>query len=137
MAAMDREARLARVLRWGLGIYFVAIGIMHFVVPSGLPGPLDWMYDLNDTTHYIAGTAEILGGLGLTLPFATGIQPRLTPLAAAGLTLIMAMAIVWHATRSEWVQIGNNLVIGGVLGYVSVTTWRLVGAESSGRRLEP
>ena len=46
------------------GIYFVVVGVMHFVVPEGLPGPMEWMYDLSDTLHVISGTAEILGGLG-------------------------------------------------------------------------
>ena len=35
------------------------------------------------------GWAEALGGLGLVLPGLTGIQPRLTPLAALGLVIIM------------------------------------------------
>lgn len=35
------------------------------------------------------GVAEVLGGLGLILPGLTGIRPGLTPLAAAGLVVIM------------------------------------------------
>ena len=35
------------------------------------------------------GVAEFLGGLGLILPGLTGIRPGLTPLAAAGLVIIM------------------------------------------------
>ena len=35
------------------------------------------------------GVAEVLGGLGLVLPGLTGIRPGLTPLAAAGLVIIM------------------------------------------------
>ena len=40
------------------------------------------------------GVAEVLGGLGLVLPGLTGIRPRLTPLAAAGLVIIMIGATV-------------------------------------------
>ena len=34
------------VLQVFLGIYFLAIGIMHFVIPPGLPAQMSWMYDL-------------------------------------------------------------------------------------------
>ena len=77
------------VLQWVFGIYFVAIGIMHFIVPDGLPVLMEWMYELDDTMHVIVGIAEILGGLGLILPSLTGIRPELTVYAAAGLVLIM------------------------------------------------
>ena len=38
----------------------------------------------------VVGISEVAGGLGLVLPWATGIVPVLTPLAALGLALIMA-----------------------------------------------
>jgi uncharacterized membrane protein len=56
------------VVQAGLGIYFVAIGLMHFSVPEGLPDQMARMYDLPTWLHVASGTAEILGGLGLVLP---------------------------------------------------------------------
>jgi len=38
------------------------------------------------------GVVEVLGGLGLVLPGLTGIAPILTPLAAAGLVIVMITA---------------------------------------------
>ena len=38
------------------------------------------------------GVCEVLGGLGLIFPVLLGIKPRLTPLAAAGLAIIMICA---------------------------------------------
>jgi uncharacterized membrane protein YphA (DoxX/SURF4 family) len=40
------------------------------------------------------GACEILGALGLVLPGLFGVQRRLTPLAAAGLVIIMIGAVV-------------------------------------------
>ena len=40
------------------------------------------------------GVAEVCGALGLVLPWALSIQPRLTPLAAGGLVIIMIGATV-------------------------------------------
>jgi hypothetical protein len=78
---------------WGLqivlGVFLILVGIAHFVVPGGLPGPLSWMYELPDALHVISGTADILGGLGLILPGLSRIQPELTVWAAAGLLIVL------------------------------------------------
>ncbi len=76
-----------------LGLLFIFSGVMKFVMsvaqmneqaPVFLPGIF---------LHFI-GVCEILGGLGLILPSALRIEPRLTPLAAAGLAIITAGATV-------------------------------------------
>jgi uncharacterized membrane protein YphA (DoxX/SURF4 family) len=43
---------------------------------------------------YFIGICEILGGIGLIVPWATGIMPKLTPIAAIGLVIIMIGATV-------------------------------------------
>jgi uncharacterized membrane protein len=70
------------VLQVVLGLYFVSIGVMHFIIPPNLPAPMQWMYELPTWLHVVSGLAEFLGGLGLILPGVTRIQTRLTPLAA-------------------------------------------------------
>lgn len=116
---MEKRNRTLWILQWVFGIYFVLVGITHFIVPEGLPGPMSWMYDLSDTLHLVSGTAEILGGLGLILPGLTKIQPRLTVLAALGLIAVMIGAITWHASRGEGQQIAQNIVLAAVLGYLA------------------
>jgi putative oxidoreductase len=116
--------RTTWVLQIVLGIYFVAIGVMHFVVPEGLPDQLGWMYDLPTWAHWVSGIAEILGGLGLILPGLTGIRPELTPLAAAGLALVMLLAAVYHLTRGEMTNIGMNLLMVALLSFVAWVRWR-------------
>lgn len=98
------------ILQVFLGVYFIFVGINHFIVPDGLPSMMDWMYELSDTTHAIAGTAEILGGLGLLLPSITRIRPELTIYAAIGLIGVMVAAVVWHLTRSEAPSIATNVL---------------------------
>src|SRR3712207_8176996 len=46
-------------------------------------------------------SAEILAAFGLVLPGSTGLLPWLTPLAAAGQTIIMGGAVVFHLSRRE------------------------------------
>lgn len=107
------------ILQVVLGVYFVAIGVMHFIVPDGLPAVMSWMYDLSDTLHAISGVAEILGGLGLILPAVTGIRTELVPLAAAGLMLVMAGAVIYHLGRGEMANIFTNIVLIALLGFVA------------------
>lgn len=115
--------RRVAIFRWVFGIYFLFVGVMHFIVPDGLPGPMSWMYELSDTVHYLAGTAEVLGGLGLILPRLTGIVPRLSSLAAAGLTVVMIGALAWHVGRGEPALAVTNAIVAAMLAYVAVSEW--------------
>ena len=65
----------------------LATPLDEMVAQSGLPGAL----------ILFIGVAEVLGALGLILPGLLRIRPALTPLAAAGLTLIMIGATVLTA----------------------------------------
>ncbi|MGB9359319.1 MAG: DoxX family protein [Acidimicrobiia bacterium] len=113
------------VLQWVFGIYFIAIGVMHFSVPDGLPAMMEWMYQLDDTMHVVAGIAEILGGVGLILPSVTRIQPQLSVYAAAGLVLVMAGAVVFHANRGEGASIATNVIVGALMVFVAYGRWKI------------
>ena len=49
----------------------------------------------------IAGITELLGALGLILPSALRIQPRLTPIVASLLALQVGLAVVVHLVMGE------------------------------------
>ena len=72
------------------------------------------------------GAVEILGAIGLILPSLLRIRPGLTPLAAAGLVIIMIGAVV--ITFVGGVNVGLA-VIPGVTGllaaFVAWGRWRL------------
>ncbi|HVR33715.1 MAG TPA: DoxX family protein [Acidimicrobiia bacterium] len=123
--------RLLWLLQVVFGLYFVAIGVMHFVLPDGLPEAMSWMYDLPDTLHVVSGTAEILGGLGLILPGLTHIRPELTWMAAFGLAIVMLGAAVWHIGRGEYVQMALNVVTLAVLVFIGYGRLRLHPLRSS------
>ncbi|MDH3500260.1 MAG: DoxX family protein [Acidimicrobiia bacterium] len=112
------------VLQIVFGVYFVIVGVLHFILPDGLPGAMDWMYDLSDGLHVVSGTAEILGGLGLILPGVTGIRPDLTSLAAGGLVIVMLGAAIWHLDRGEPANVAQNLIIGAILAGIAYGRWR-------------
>lgn len=107
------------ILQILFGLYFVAIGIMHFIVPPGLPAMMSWMYDLSPWLHWFSGIAEILGGLGLILPGIFRIQTRLVPLAAEGLALVMVGAVIYHITRGEYQNIAFNLFLIAIMAFIA------------------
>jgi uncharacterized membrane protein len=72
---------------------------------------LPWTRDFSAGTIRLIGAAEVLGGLGVVLPAATGIAPVLTPLAATGLAVIMVLAAITHARRKEPTAIGANAIL--------------------------
>lgn len=117
--------KLLWLLQIVIGAYFILTGLMHFVVPPGLPAQMAWMYDLPAGIHYVSGTAEVLGGLGLVLPGLLRTNVGLTPLAALGLVLIMVGAGAWHITRGEYVNLVMNLVLGGIAAFIGYSRWRL------------
>ena len=107
------------VLQVVLGVYFVAVGVIHFTLPQGLPPMMAWMYELPAPAHYLSGSAEILGGLGLILPGLFRVRPQLTPLAAIGLASVMVLATIWHITRGEPANVISNLVLAGLVALIA------------------
>jgi len=50
----------------------------------------------------ILGVLELLGCIGIIMPWLTGIAPVLTPAAASGYCLIMVAGIINHIMRKEY-----------------------------------
>jgi uncharacterized membrane protein len=113
------------VLQVLLGIYFLFVGVNHFIIPPGLPAAMSWMYELSPALHWISGIAEILGGLGLILPGLVRRYTFLTPLAALGLVLVMIGAAIFHITRGEVQNIGMNVVLALLMAFVAYGRWKL------------
>ena len=71
------------------------------------------------------GVAEIAGALGLVLPWLLGIKPGLTPLAAAGLTIIMIGATA-ITTATMGLAMGLiPLTVGSLVAFVAYSRWRV------------
>jgi len=57
------------------------------------------------------GTSEILGSVGLILPWWLRIMPVLTPFAAIGLAIIMMLAAARHKYLHEPKNVRNNIIL--------------------------
>lgn len=65
------------------------------------------------------GITELLAAVGLILPALLRIRPGLTPLAAAGLALIMVLAAGFHLFRGEYMLILANAVYFGIAVFIA------------------
>jgi uncharacterized membrane protein YphA (DoxX/SURF4 family) len=114
-----------------LALLFVFAGGMKLVLPlDQLAGPVP----LPGAFIRFIGVAELLGGLGLILPAALRIRPGLTPLAAAGLVVIMIGAVVITLIGAQPGGAVISLVVGLLAAFVGYGRWRLAPIHSSSRR---
>jgi hypothetical protein len=92
-------SRKISALLWTVQILLAALflfaGGMKLVVPIAA---LEAQSGMSGEFLRFIGLAEFLGALGLVLPGLSGIRPRLTPLAAAGLVIIMIGATALTAS---------------------------------------
>jgi uncharacterized membrane protein len=103
-----------------LAAVFLLVGWTHAAEPievAIMRAP--WVASLPVPLVRFIGVVELAGALGLFLPAATRILPRLTPLAAVGLATMMALAVPFHLVRSETVAIVFNLVLGSLAAFVA------------------
>ena len=113
------------ILQGVLAVIFAVAGVTHFLPPEGLPEAMRGVAEMPAGVPYFIGAVEILAVLGLILPGLTGIQTRLTPLASAGLILVMVGAIVWHAQREEFPNIVLNVILAVIAAFVAYGRWRV------------
>src|SRR5262249_19582777 len=102
-----------------LALAFGAAGFMKITQPrEKLQTNMKWVEDFAPTTIKGIGTLEVLAAIGLILPWLTGIVPVLTPLAAAGLILVMFGAFYTHLRRHETPVAVANVVLLGLAAFV-------------------
>jgi uncharacterized membrane protein YphA (DoxX/SURF4 family) len=130
MQPTNRRNRRKTILLWTaqtlLAALFLVAGIAKLTMPvdaleaqSGMPGVF---------LQFIA-VCELLGAAGLILPGVFRIHEGLTPLAAAGLTIIMAGAVTTSVASIGMAAAIGPLVIGIVAATVAHARWDLTHAS--------
>ena len=105
-----------------LALLFIWGGAMKLVMPlEKLAGPVA----LPGLFLRFIGVVELLGGLGLILPAALRIKPMLTPLAAAGLVIVMIGATVITLMGGLGPMALIPLVTGLLAAFIAYGRWRL------------
>lgn len=103
---------------------FGAAGFTKVSQPlESLSGMMPWVNDVPALLVRFIGIAEIAGALGLVLPSATKIQPKLTAWAGVGLAIVMLLAAIFHASRGEMGNILPAVVLGALAAFVAWGRW--------------
>ena len=99
------------------GAMFTLAGIMKSTqAKEKLAKNMPWVNDYSAAQVKLIGVSELLGGIGLLLPWYLGIAPILTPIAAVALALVMVLAAIYHFNHKEYPGIGVNFFLfAGVL----------------------
>ena len=110
------------ILQVLLALAFLAHGIMFLVPPPDIAVLMNEM--LPRWFQLFLGVAEVLAGVGLTLPGLTRIQPWLVPAAAAGVMVVMVAATILHLVRSEFGSAGITFLLLLMATFVADGRWR-------------
>ena len=74
--------------------------VQHLADRAAVPDP-----------RWTVGLVEILGALGVILPWLTGIAPILTPIASIGLAVVQIGALRVHLVRNERRPLPANVLL--------------------------
>ena len=107
-----------------LAALFLFAGGMKLIMPieemtKQMPLPLPGWFLL------FTGVVEVLGAVGLILPWLLRIRLGLTPLAAAGLVIVMIGATAYTLAAGDIASALMPLVVGILCGFVAYGRWRL------------
>ncbi|HEX8699267.1 MAG TPA: DoxX family protein [Myxococcaceae bacterium] len=103
-----------------LALAFFGAGSFKLFTPiAELAQQMAWVSTMPEGLVRFIGASELAGALGLLLPALTRIKPGLTPLAAAGLTVVMLLAAPFHLSRGEGGAIVPNLILGALAAFVA------------------
>ena len=84
-----------------------------------LRATIPWTIDVAAPLVRAIGFCEVLGAIGLILPAATRICPRLTPVAATGLTTVMTLAVAFHLYRGDMLIVIAPAILGAASAIVA------------------
>jgi hypothetical protein len=122
----SQAPRTAGVLLWSvqglLALVFLFAGGTKLVLPVE---EMTQQMELPGLLVRFIGVCEVLGALGLILPGLLRLRPGLTPLAAAGLVIIMVGATTLTLALGGGAAALMPLVVGLLAAVVAYGRWRL------------
>ena len=116
---------IAWILQGLLALVFLVHGILYAVGPEPLVRPMreqgKWPPAIPRWFRSLIGIAELLAAVGLVLPGLLHLFTFLTPLASAGLMIVMFSASIYHVRRMEAAAlpvVGTLLILTAIVAFV-------------------
>ena len=111
------------VLQIGLSAVFLYFGSLKLFMPiDKIQKRVSWANDYPPSRIQLFGLLEVMGALGLTLPYQLDFFPILTPMAATALAMVMAGSAMVHLKRDEIKMIFLNIFIIFLLAGIGFNT---------------
>jgi len=113
----DMNTKKWNIALWSLqillGLAFGMAGLGKLSQPiQELSKNMPWTAQVPAGLVRFIGLSEFVGAVGLLVPSPSRIRPGTTALAAAGLTVVMLLAVGFHLTRGEAPMAAPALVLG-------------------------
>lgn len=122
------HGKTMNIVLWILQILLAALFMWHgslFLIPP--PELVEIMEkELPRWFRLFLGTAEVLAGVGLTLPGIIRVLPRLIPVTAASCMVVMVSATVYHSMRGETSSAVVTLILLAILGFLVYMRWKIL-----------
>ncbi len=102
------------ILTIALAAIYAITGAFKLAAPRerllATPG-MGWVEETPMPQVRVIALLEIAGAIGIVAPWATGILPALTPLAALGLVALQVGAMATHLRRDEREHLALNVIL--------------------------
>ena len=109
-----------------LAVLFLMAGVAKLAAPADQLAKQAPM--LSPAFLRFVSVCEVLGAIGLILPWRLKIQPRLTPVAASALVVIMIGAIVVTVMTLGAAMAAFPAIVGILLVWVAYSRFRMTPA---------
>jgi hypothetical protein len=128
------RSRVLWVIQGLLAVVFLFAGGMKLILPAEV---LTASFPLPALFVRFIGVCEVLGALGLILPGVLRIRTYLTPLAAAGLVIVMIGATTFTVTSMGLVPALIPFVVGLLAATVAHGRYQLAPYRRSSQTVAP
>ncbi|HVI47829.1 MAG TPA: DoxX family protein [Chitinophaga sp.] len=106
------QVLLAGILAWGAAEKL-------FRPISGLAAMWPWAGQIPAVFVRATGLIDLAGAAGLILPALLRIRPKLTPIAAVAVIVLMICAGAFHIIRGEAAVIGANIFFAAIAAFIA------------------
>ena len=105
-----------------LAVAFTGAGLTKLLKPVADLAQMNmggWVTDSPELLIRFIGLSELLGAIGLIVPSATRIMPKLSGVAAGLLSLVMVLAAATHLKYGEFQSLPANLMLASLTAFVA------------------
>lgn len=123
MAGQQKSSKAIHIILWvaqvALAVSLVWAAAMKLFQPiDKLAAMWPWAGQVPVALVKFTGIIDLLGAIGLILPSLLRNNPKLTPIAAIGIMVLMVCASIFHIARGEASVIGVNIVFAGIAAFI-------------------